>query len=127
MILHLDGLAFLVIHQSAMSINLSYMQLRGIISISIGKIAKTGISPMHVLSPMPLPNHSDLRALYLRANNLLGGIPSSIGNVSLLTLLELSSNSFGCATPSSLGRLTLLHCLNLLTDFFLLKSQMLEF
>lgn len=58
MILHLDGLAFLVIHQSAMSINLSYMQLRGIISISIGKlskIAKTGISPMHVLSPMPLP------------------------------------------------------------------------
>ncbi|MCE3052120.1 hypothetical protein HAX54_051620 [Datura stramonium] len=67
--------------------------------------------------PNEIGNCPELRAIYLRANYLQGGIPSDIGNLSMLTILDLSSNSLRGAIPSSLGRLRH-YLLNLSTNFF---------
>ncbi|KAJ4974058.1 hypothetical protein NE237_007232 [Protea cynaroides] len=109
--------------QQVRSIDLPYMQLKGIISPGIGKLKRLQRMALHQNSlhgiiPTEITQCTDLRALYLRANYLQGNIPPELGNLSHLTILDLSSNSLTGSIPSSISHLTQLHLLNLSTNFF---------
>ncbi|KAI4992140.1 hypothetical protein ZWY2020_046632 [Hordeum vulgare] len=87
------------------SINLPYMQLGGIISPSIGRLAKLQRLALHQNSlhgpiPAEIRNCTELRAIYLRANYLQGGIPPGIGDLTHLTILNLSTNFFSGEIPN---------------------------
>ena len=49
---------------------------------------------------------SDLTELILSSNNLVGTIPSGLGNLATLTTLQLGSNSLSGSIPTELGNLT---------------------
>ncbi|XP_013661180.2 LRR receptor-like serine/threonine-protein kinase FEI 1 [Brassica napus] len=109
--------------QRVVSVNLPYMQLRGIISPSIGKLSRLQRLALHQNSlhgtiPNEITNCTELRAVYLRANYLQGEIPPNIGNLTFLTILDVSSNTLKGAIPSSISRLTRLRSLNMSTNFF---------
>ncbi|CAH8392809.1 unnamed protein product [Eruca vesicaria subsp. sativa] len=109
--------------QRVVSINLPYMQLRGIISPSIGKLSRLQRLALHQNSlhgtiPNEITNCTELRAVYLRANYLQGEIPPNIGNLTSLTILDVSSNTLKGTIPSSISRLTRLRSLNMSTNFF---------
>ena len=55
----------------------------------------------------------DLTSLNLASNNLVGTIPSEIGNFTTLTNLDLSSNTLTGSIPTELGNLTTLTSLDL--------------
>ncbi|XP_043723342.1 LRR receptor-like serine/threonine-protein kinase FEI 1 isoform X8 [Telopea speciosissima] len=105
------------------SIDLPYMQLKGIIPPGIGKLKRLqrlGLhqNSLHGIIPTEITQCTDLRALYLRANYLQGNIPPELGNLSHLTILDLSSNSLRGSIPSFIGNLRRLNFLNLSTNFF---------
>ncbi|KAG5382096.1 hypothetical protein IGI04_033566 [Brassica rapa subsp. trilocularis] len=109
--------------QRVVSVNLPYMQLRGIISPSIGKLSRLQRLALHQNSlhgtiPNEITNCTELRAVYLRANYLQGEIPPNIGNLTFLTILDVSSNTLKGTIPSSISRLTRLRSLNMSTNFF---------
>ncbi|XP_013606860.1 PREDICTED: LRR receptor-like serine/threonine-protein kinase FEI 1 isoform X3 [Brassica oleracea var. oleracea] len=105
--------------QRVVSINLPYMQLRGIISPSIGKLSRAlHQNSLHGTIPNEITNCTELRAVYLRANYLQGEIPPNIGNLTFLTILDVSSNTLKGTIPSSISRLTRLRSLNMSTNFF---------
>lgn len=109
--------------QRVRSINLPFLQLRGFISPSIGRLQRLQRLALHQNMlhgniPDEIGKCSELRALYLRANFLEGGIPSGLGSLSHLTVLDLSSNLLKGAIPSSLGGLRYLNSLNFSFNFF---------
>ncbi|KAJ4960094.1 hypothetical protein NE237_020004 [Protea cynaroides] len=109
--------------QRVRSMDLPYMQLKGIIPPGIGKLKRLQRLALHQNSlhgtiPTEITQCTDLRALYLRANYLQGNIPPELGNLSHLTILDLSSNSLRGSVPSSIGHLGRLKFLNLSTNFF---------
>jgi len=59
----------------------------------------------------------DLTGLNLASNNLVGTIPSELGNFVNLTSLDLSSNTLTGSIPTELGNLTTLTSLDLSTNF----------
>ncbi|CAL5420314.1 unnamed protein product [Camellia sinensis] len=59
------------------------------------------------------PSNGRVMILNLEAQKLVGSIPSSIGNLSLLTGINLQNNSFHGEIPPELGRLLHLQHLNL--------------
>ncbi|XP_043703480.1 LRR receptor-like serine/threonine-protein kinase FEI 1 isoform X2 [Telopea speciosissima] len=109
--------------QRVRSIDLPYMELKGIIPPSIGKLQRLQRlalhqNSLHGMIPTEITQCTDLRALYLRANYLQGNIPPELGILSHLTILDLSSNSLRGSIPSTIGHLTQLHFLNLSTNLF---------
>ncbi|KAI8558221.1 hypothetical protein RHMOL_Rhmol04G0073400 [Rhododendron molle] len=54
-----------------------------------------------------------LEELYIVANNLTGGIPPSIGNLTSLVILNVGYNPFGGSIPNALGQLRNLKILSL--------------
>ena len=54
----------------------------------------------------------DLTELSLSSNNLVGTIPSGLGNLTTLTALQLGSNSLSGSIPTELGNLTTLEYLS---------------
>jgi Leucine-rich repeat (LRR) protein len=65
------------------------------------------------LIPSELGNLSNLKGLYLHGNQLSGSIPSELGNLSNLQWLYLSNNQLSGLIPSELGNLSNLRLLNL--------------
>jgi len=53
----------------------------------------------------------DLTELALASNNLVGTIPSGLGDLTTLTTLQLGSNSLSGSIPTELGNLTALEYL----------------
>ncbi|XP_042482449.1 LRR receptor-like serine/threonine-protein kinase FEI 1 isoform X3 [Macadamia integrifolia] len=109
--------------QRVRSIDLPYMQLKGIIPPGIGRLKRLQRlafhqNSLHGVIPTEITQCTDIRALYLRANYLQGNIPPELGNLSHLTILDLSSNSLRGSIPSSIGSLRRLNFLNLSTNFF---------
>ncbi|KAK1266766.1 LRR receptor-like serine/threonine-protein kinase FEI 1 [Acorus gramineus] len=87
------------------SINLPFMRLGGIISPSIGKLARLQRLALHHNSlhgsiPPEISYCSELRAIYLRANYLQGSIPPELGNLTHLVVMNLSTNFLSGEVPN---------------------------
>ncbi|XP_020244179.1 probable LRR receptor-like serine/threonine-protein kinase At3g47570 [Asparagus officinalis] len=104
--------------QRVISLNLSSLDLVGVISTAIANLTflrKIDLSNNQINGSIPqeigrLPR---LRYLYLSLNSLEGGIPASFSHCSKLEVLSLSNNKLQGEIPASLSNCTSLQILNL--------------
>ncbi|CAL1385250.1 unnamed protein product [Linum trigynum] len=77
-----------------------------LIFLSLGKNKLVGRIPDRLAT-------AKLRYLNLELNNLTGGVPSSLGNISSLEAIGMGFNNLGGTIPESLGRLERLSALSM--------------
>jgi RHS repeat-associated protein len=90
------------------------------ITVTNGDITKIDIKQNNLIGPIPsaLGNLTKLTHFYLSGNKINGSIPSTLGNLTNLLYLFLDGNQLTGTIPSSLGNLPLL------TQLYLANNQL---
>lgn len=90
------------------------------VTVNTGHVTSLNLAYNNLVGTIPseLGNLSNLVELYLHHNQLSGSIPSSLGSLSDLTILILYSNSLTGSIPSELGALGSLTVLSLYSNAF---------
>ncbi|CDP11686.1 unnamed protein product [Coffea canephora] len=108
--------------QRVTALNLSSLEIRGALSISIGNL--TFLEELildnnffHGTIPYSLGNLSNLRILSASDNVLEGRIPEELGKLSKLEFLKLSSNKLSGEVPLQLFKISSIRYLNLASNY----------
>ncbi|XP_071917885.1 receptor kinase-like protein Xa21 isoform X3 [Coffea arabica] len=108
--------------QRVTALNLSSLEIRGALSISIGNL--TFLEELildnnffHGTIPYSLGNLSNLRILSASDNVLEGRIPEELGKLSNLEFLKLSSNKLSGEVPLQLFKISSIRYLNLASNY----------
>ena len=90
----------------------------GVICDSSGNIVTVALENNNLMGTIPtgLGNLANLKELFFYKNQLSGAIPTDLGNLSNLTYLDLADNQLSGVIPVELGNLTNLLKLNLSTN-----------
>ncbi len=120
---YLDSLALVALYNSAgganwntpWNLNQPINTWNGVTLNSDGCVRELSLSNQNLIGTIPsdLGNLASLTRLSLPSNSLSGTIPSSLGNLSNLTSLYLSQNDLTGSIPASLGNLSNLDRMNL--------------
>ena len=88
------------------------------VSITSGRVVSLNLTSDNLVGfiPSELGNLTALTSLFLNVNQLTGSIPSELGNLTALTNLDLGNNQLTGSIPSELGNLTNLQILSLFNN-----------